>query len=119
MSETIIIAILSSGALSALITGLFQYLQTKKSKKDGLESKVDDVIKTQGAIAKAQKRHELDILRVELKLMISDFPDDESEILRLAEHYFTDGGNWIMSVIFKQWLAKRDLPIPHWYNEDE
>ena len=118
VTTTIIVALLSSGALSALITGLFQIWQTKKSKKDGLESKVDTIAATQKNILKAQERHELDILRVELKMMIADFPDDESDILRLAEAYFTHGGNWIASIIFKKWLAERGLPFPNWYKDE-
>ncbi len=120
MVETIIIAILSSGALSALITGLFQYLQNKKSKKDGLESKVDDIIEDQLEIIKAQKKHEGDIVRVELKLMISDFPDKEDDILRLGEHYFNDlKGNWVMWAVFKQWLDQRKIDPPVWFTRGE
>lgn len=120
MSETIIIAILSSGALSALITGLFQLMQTRKSKKDGLESKVDGILEDQVKIMDAQKKHEGDIVRVELKMMIADFPDDETDILRLAEHYFRDlHGNWVMATIFKKWLADRHLELPNWFSEDD
>lgn len=117
MGNTIIIAILSSGALSALITGLFSILQTRKSRKTGLESKVDKVIAEQETIISAQKRHEMDILRVELKLMITAFPDKEEDILRIGEHYFTEGGNWVMSAVFKQWLDDRNIKIPNWFTE--
>ena len=116
--DTIIIAILSSGALSALITGLFQLLQTRKSRKNGLESKVDKIAAEQDTIIKAQQRHEKDILRVELKLMISDFPDKEDDILRIGEHYFGEGGNWVMWAVFKQWLDDRGLEPPVWFRND-
>ena len=117
---TIVVALLSSGALSALITGLFQYLQTKKSKKDGLESKVGEIVADQKKIMDAQKKHEGDIVRVELKMMIADFPDDESDILRLAEHYFKDlHGNWVMATIFKKWLSERNLKLPNWFEDNE
>ena len=117
--DTIIIAILSSGALSALITGLFSLLQTRRSRKSGLESKVDSIAETQEKIIKAQERHEGDILRVELKLMISDFPTKEDDILRLAEHYFKDEGhNWVMSAVFLTWLQDRGLPTPPWFHND-
>ena len=118
VTTTIIVALLSSGALSALIAGLFQIWQTKQSKKDGLESKVDTLVADQDKIIKAQHRHEMDILRVELKLMISDFPDQESDILRIAEHYFTDGGNWVMSSTFLAWLQQRNLPTPPWFRNE-
>lgn len=117
--DTIIIAILSSGALSALITGLFQLLQTRKSRKDGLESKVDTLVEEQEKIIKAQKKQEGDILRVELRLLISDFPDKEDDILRLGEHYFHDlHANWVMASVFQQWLAQRNLPTPPWFTND-
>lgn len=117
--ETIIVAIISSGALSALITGLLQYLQTKKSKRDGLESKVDDIIEDQLEIIKAQKKHEGDIVRVELKLMISSFPEKTEDILRLGQHYFKDlHGNWVMASVFKSWLDEYGIDIPNWF-EDE
>lgn len=119
MMENIIIAIISSGILSTLITALFQYLQTKRSQKDGLESKVDDIKKKQDAIIADQKKQEGDILRVELKLMISDFPDKEDDILRLAEHYFGDmHRNWVMGSTFQQWLDDRGLDVPNWYHKE-
>ena len=119
MDGTIIIALLSSGVLSTLITAVFQYLQTKKSKKDGMESKVDDIISDQEKIMAAQKKHEGDIVQVELKMMIADFPDDENDILRLAEHYFHDlHGNWVMAAIFKKWLIDRHLELPNWFEEE-
>ena len=119
MVGTIIIALISSGVLSTFITAVFQYLQTKKSQKTGLESKVDKIAEEQEKIMAAQKRHEMDILRVELKLMISDFPTQESDILRIAQHYFTDGGNWVMSSVFQSWLDDRELKCPSWFNNDK
>lgn len=117
--DTIIIAILSSGALSALITGLFSVLQNRKSRKTGLEAKVDKIAQEQEQIIKAQERHEGDILRVELKLMISDFPEKEDDILRLGEHYFKDKhGNWVMAAVFQSWLQDRDIPAPPWFRND-
>ena len=116
---TIIVAILSSGALSALINAIAQGRRDKQSKATGLESKVDTVIADQDKIMKAQKKQEGDIIRVELKLMISNFPEKEEDILRLAEHYFKDlHGNWVMATTFKQWLDERGLELPQWYNED-
>lgn len=119
MGWTIVLALISSGVLSTLITALFQYLQTKKSKADGLESKVDKLTGDIAEITKAQKKAEGDIIRVELKLMISDFPGEESDILRLAEHYFKDlHGNWVMATTFSAWLESRGLPSPSWYDKE-
>lgn len=120
MAGTIILALISSGVLSTLITALFQYLQNRKSRKDGLESKVDKIAADNADIKKAQKKTEGDIIRVELKLMISNFPDEESDILRLAEHYFKDlHGNWVMATTFNAWLKSRGLASPDWYDKEE
>lgn len=119
MIVTLIVGVLSSASLVALINGLFQRKRDKESKESGLESKIDTVIADQDKIMKNQKKHEGDIVRVELKLMISDFPEKEEDILRLAEHYFKDlHGNWVMATTFKQWLDERGLELPQWYNED-
>lgn len=123
---TLIVGVLSSGALVALINNLFQRKRDKESKATGAEAKidtivakVDTIVEDQSKMMKAQKKQEGDIIRVELKLMISSFPEKEEDILRLAEHYFKDlHGNWVMATTFKQWLDERGLEIPQWYNED-
>lgn len=118
LMTTLIVGVLSSASLVALINGIFQRKRDKESKATGLESKIDTIVADQNKIMKAQHRHEMDILRVELKLMISDFPDQESDILRIAEHYFTDGGNWVMSSTFLVWLQQRNLPTPPWFRNE-
>ena len=118
MAGTIIIALISSGVLSTLITAVFQYLQTRKSQKTGLESKVDKIAEEQEKIMAAQHRHEMDILRVELKLMISDFPTKTDDILRIAQHYFSDGGNWVMSSVFQSWLDEQGIKCPAWFKNE-
>lgn len=126
LATTLIVGVLSSGALVALINNLFQRKRDKESKATGAEAKidtivakVDTIVEDQTKMMKAQKKQEGDIIRVELKLMISSFPEKEEDILRLAEHYFKDlHGNWVMATTFKQWLDDRGLEIPQWYSED-
>ena len=116
---TIVVALLSSGALSALITGLFNIWQTKKSKKDGLESKVGEIAKKQTEITDRLKTAEKDALRTQLMVLIKDFPDERTDILRLAETYFDKlGGNWILTDIFARWCDEYDVQLPSWFNRD-
>lgn len=116
---TLVVGVLSSASLVALINGIFQRKRDKESKSTGLESKVDTLVEDQAKVMKAQKKQEGDIIRVELKLMISSFPEKEEDILRLAQHYFCDlHGNWVMATTFKQWLDERGIEIPQWYIED-
>lgn len=116
MDGTIIIALLSSGVLSTLITAVFQYLQTKKSKKDGMESKVGTIATDQEKLLKDMKRLEGDILRVEMKVMIANFPEREEDILKIGEHYFGElHRNWVMESSFRQYLDDRGIEPPIWF----
>ena len=46
-------------------------------------------------------------------VLISNYPEDKTEIMKLAEHYFTDlKANWYMSSIFNTWLDDNDLALP-------
>lgn len=116
--ETIVIAIISSGLLSVIITEIFAAVKDRKSKKDGVEAKIDEIVAEQKAIRADLHRQEKDNIRTELKLMISDFPEEESDILRLAQHYFSDlQGNWTMSNIFTEWCRKSGIDLPNWVNK--
>lgn len=120
MAGTIILALISSGVISTFITAFFQYMQTKKSRKDGLESKVTALVTDQEKLLKDMKRLEGDILRVEMKVMIANFPEREEDILKIGEHYFGElHRNWVMQASFRQYLEDRGLPIPTWFNGGE
>lgn len=116
--ETIIIAIISSGLLSVIITECFGLLKAKRSKKNGVEAKLEVLAEEQKEIRGLIKQQEKDALRTELKLMISDFPDEETDILRLAQHYFVKlEGNWTMANIFTKWCKDRGIDLPAWVKQ--
>ena len=111
MTETIIIAVIGSGALSALISGIFGLIQARKSKQKQIE---EDLTSIKKQLVTAEK----DALRTQLMVMIKDYPHERTDILRLAEHYFKDlGGNWIMGDIFASWCNEQEVEIPGWYNQ--
>ena len=44
-------------------------------------------------------------------------PEEEQEILMVAEHYFKDlAGDWYMTGIFNKWLVDYDVAFPEWFN---
>ena len=101
MTEAIIIAIVGSGALSALIAGVFQLINNRREKLDNRFTTL-----------------EKDVLRTQLLLMIADFPNEKSDILKLAQHYFEDlDGNWVLSSVFSSWLKVNGIEIPEWFTE--
>lgn len=112
MEATIIVAIISSGALSALVSGIFGLVQARKSRQKEIEEELK-AVKEKLDIA------EKDALRTQLMVMIKLYPSEKTDILRLAEHYFVKlDGNWVMTNIFREWCEATDTKIPGWFKED-
>ena len=102
---TIVLAILASNGFFALIQFLITRWDTKKSIKGKLE------------------HLERDSLRTQLLLMLLLRPNEQTEILTLAERYFRKppnglGGNWYMTSMFKSWLEKYTVLKPDWFETD-
>ena len=105
---TILTIVLSSNALTVLITAIITALGNRKTKLKEIEKKLE-------AIEKNQKTAEKDTLRTQLLVMIADFPDETTDILRLAEHYFKDlDGNWVASALFNEWAKEHCESAPTW-----
>ena len=103
MTETLIAAVIGSGALSALIAGVFQLINNRKEKTD-----------------KRFRTLEKDLLRTQLLLMIADFPHEKTDILKLSQHYFEDlDGNWVLSSVFSDWLKDNNIAIPEWFKGEK
>lgn len=99
---TIVVAILASNALFAFL----QFLITRHDTKKNVKGKL--------------KTLEKDGLRTQLLLLILMQPDEQQEILTLAEHYFKDlRGNWYMTSIFNKWLQKSDVAKPEWFSAND
>lgn len=97
----IVLAVIGSGALSALIAGIFQIINNRREKTD-----------------KRFQILEKDILRTQMLLMLKDFPEEKAEILKIAEHYFGDlDGNWYLTTMFNTWLTENNIAKPEWFKE--
>ena len=106
----IIIAIIGSGAFFTFLQFLINRKDSQKDKIDGIDSKLNKIEKN---LVKAEK----DNLRTQLMLMISTYPDEETEILQLAQHYFKDlKGNWVCTAIFQRYLKDRNIERPDWFD---
>lgn len=98
MIETIIVAVIGSGALSTVISAIITAIGNRK----GIKSKV--------------RKIEKDSVRTQLLLMMSDYPEEKQEILNIAEYYFvTLKANWYMTTVFAKWLKKQGLERPDWF----
>ena len=114
MSETIIIAIIGSGALSTLISAIITAIANRKSRLKTIEDKLTE-------IEKNQKVAEKDAIRTQLLMMIASYPEEKTDILRLAEYYFHQlQGNWIAKAIFNKWLEEHcDGIKPEWFKGEK
>lgn len=99
----IIVAALGSAGLF----GFIQYLINRHDKKK------DDILGLKASVKELQ----LGVMRTQLLLLIADYPEDKSEILRLAEIYFKEyNGNFYLSSIFTTWLKQYKVDVPQWFN---
>ena len=97
-TTTIIIAVLASNGLFALL----QFLITRYDQKKNVK----------GKLAKLEK----DGLRTQLLLLLLLRPQEQQEILTLAEHYFKVlHGNWYMTSMFNKWLVEHRIAKPEWF----
>ena len=99
MAEKILLAVLGSGNIILFAKFLIERHDTKHG------------------IAEKLTKLEKDVLRTQLLLLILMKPDEQQEILTIAEHYFADlKGNWYMTSIFNKWLEENGIADPDWFD---
>lgn len=102
MIEAIVLAIIGSGALSTIISAIIAAVGAR----NGVKSKL--------------KKIEKDSVRTQLLVLMSDYPDEQQEIMTIAEYYFRRlKSNWYMTSLFDKWLKKNGLERPIWFKGDE
>ena len=110
MAENILIAVLGGGNLLLFIKFLIERHDKKKSDKAKNESE---------NISATLLKLEKDGLRTQLLLLILLKPEEQTEILKIAEHYFVKlKANWYMTGIFKKWCDQQGLE-PDWFDNKE
>lgn len=68
-------------------------------------------------ILQALQKQERDNCRTQLLLLMSDYPEEVQELMKLAKHYFVDlNGDWYATTIFQNHLEKMGLRAPRWFN---
>ena len=67
---------------------------------------------------------EKDGLRTQLLLLLLMMPEEKTEILTIAQHYFVKpphglGGNWYMTSLFNKWIEKNLGGVkPEWFKTE-
>lgn len=110
--RTVIIAILGSAA----VFGFIQFLITRRDKKNDDLKEIKDDIKD---LQKEMKKSIKDSVRLQLLVLLAMQPEEDKEIIDVAEHYFNDlKGNWYMTPLFYGWCQKRNIK-PEWFHYEE
>ena len=120
MLEIIISSIVGTGLLTTVINIISNAIQNRKSRLKNVEEQLSKVEQQLSEIQDKQKISEKDALRTQLLLMISDYPDETMDILKLAEYYFNNlHGNWTATFVFNHWLEQRGIAKPSWFHFKE
>ena len=104
--------ILLTALASSGFFGLIQFLVTRHDQRKGKVKQLTDSIES---LKKKIDRQERDSCRTQLLLLMSDFPENTDEILKIGQHYFQDlKANWYMSTLFAKWCKKHSIDLPDW-----
>jgi len=91
------------GVIGAALLGVGSWVVTNINKD--VNDKLDTII------AKVDTA-EQNATRSQLLTLMSDYPDNESEILKVAQYYFKDlNGDWYMTGLFTKWAESRGLDV--------
>ena len=114
--EIIISAVVGTGLLTTVINLISNAVANRKSRLKGVEDQLKEVQKQLSEIQEKQLISEKDALRTQLLVMISDYPEETMDILKLAEYYFDNlNGNWTATMLFNHWLESRKIAKPSWF----
>lgn len=122
-----IITFLGSGALSAIISGVFMLINnnmaaSREAERRKDEARQKEIERTEGleSLKKKLGKLEKDSVRTQLLLLMSDYSGNQQEILEVAQHYFADcKGNWYMTSMFSKWLTDNEIGRPEWFKGGE
>lgn len=116
MSENVLIAILGGGNLLLFVKFLIERVDKKKERAE--DKKAENEAKELEGIKSELTLLKKDGIRTQLLILILMQADEQTEILKVAEHYFVDlEGNWYMTSLFKNWCEKRGLE-PDWFDKE-
>lgn len=91
------------GVIGAALLGVGSWVVTNINKD--VNDKLDTIIAKVDTV-------EQNATRSQLLTLMSDYPDNESEILKVAQYYFKGlNGDWYMTGLFTKWAESRGLDV--------
>lgn len=114
--ESIIVTVIGT-ALGC--TGLYTLIQFIIQRSDKKKEQASEVNKRLDKLEKQADIAERDSVRTQMLILMADFPEDEAELLKVAEHYFVGlKANWYMTAKFKKYCKQNHILLPAWFNAE-
>ena len=108
--EKILLALLGSGNIILFVKFLIERYDRKTERAE------DNAL---GGIQDRLTKIEKDGIRTQLLFLILIKPEEQAEILKVAEYYFVKlKANWYMTGFFKKWCDEHGLE-PEWFDDKE
>lgn len=97
--------------------GLWKFFEFLIARQDAKKAQKNEVLKRLEKIEDKLEKAERDSCRSQMIQLMTFFPDDRSELMRLSQHYFVDlHGNWYMTTLFRKHMKKHDMELPDWWS---
>lgn len=115
--------VLTSGSLVTLIIFIINRHDAKKDENKKIHDELSEIRlaseQEDEALKKELKKLEKDSVRTQLLLLMSHYrPEDEHELLQVAEHYFIDlDANWYLTPKFNRFLEEEKIARPEWFKK--
>ena len=105
-----VIAAVVAGLCGSGVTGLIQFLISRH------DTRHDDLREIRDGFRKIEK----DSVRTQMLVLMSDYPEEEAELMKIAQHYFEDlKGDWYMTSLFNKHLIINRIAKPVWFSDIE
>ena len=123
----IILRVLDVGALVTFVIFLITRRDNRKNEFGKVYAKLEEIqnesAEQDRRIEKKMRKLEKDIVRTQLlQLMQSYTPENEHELMQVAEHYFSKDhlhANWYMTGMFNRFISKHGIAQPEWLEGKE
>lgn len=90
-------------------------IETERQTDDELHEDIKTIKEDVEELNKKADKSERDNVRTQLLLLMACYPDNVSEIMECAKHYFVDmEGNWYLTPLFIEFVKSRKIAQPEW-----
>lgn len=105
--------------LVLLLNRWFTKKDCRTAKNDDKEKRIEALENCIALLQASLGKSERDNCRIQMLIMMTHYPHETSQIMKLAQHYFGDlHGDWYMTGVFNKWLVDNNIGKPEWFNPE-